>query len=1388
MQKYLGNIICTIILLFPCSVLVAQQNNNYYPNFTSVPGLPSKMVYSVFKDSRGFMWFGTENGIYRWDGYDFKIYQNDPGDSTSISGNLISQILMEDDEGNIWIGTQAGGMNIYNPNTETFTRFYREAEFQFDFDFNWVHVALCDKDGDIWLAAELSGGIINFNKSTGTITSYWLNTDDSTSWMNRVSLIHEDRTGKLWVGTYKGLYLFDKETGTFLNPGSVIKMPEVLSNIIINCIFEDREGILWIGTNTGLYKLNVENNTVEHFRYDENNPQSLCNDFIIKLYDNLGDDGKSLWIITPIRINKLDKSSGIFTRFINDPDDPKSRVCNAMFDWLLDDNGILWAASGFGAVRCNLNTNPFSEFQIGPFGQDTYVYEAMVFLEDRKGNFWVGTDYSGLLKYDNNMNLISRYNYDPSNPNSISYYMVFTLFKNSDSLFWIGTAQSMDVFDEENDRFLHCSLPSDIPFSYIRPNDIYEDKSGMLWIAATCGIYYQYKQDFLDTSFKLHPDFASSYVDLRTIVEDSYGNIWFGSSGSGLYVLTPENRETLTLVNIVHKPDDITSISDDVVWSSYVDINNVLWFGTANGLNRYDPVSEQFIHFNDENGLEAKFIYYIEGDDRGNLWLSTEKGILRFNLLSDTTGHSKLLETADGLPFEENYHFKLYKSRDGKIYVGGRWASGNGYYCFHPDSLKDNEYVPPVVITELLVNNKPFKPDSNITVMKHLQLRHNQNFFSVKFAALDYINPSKNEYAYMLAGFDEEWIYSKNRRMANYTNVPAGDYVFRAKGSNNDGVWNEAGVSLKITIFPPPWKTWWAYSFYGIFIVAVFYSILRYYFRRQQLLHKLALEQVQTEKLEELDRMKSRFFANISHEFRTPLTLILGPLEKLRTQISEGAKKDLDMMQRNARRLQNLINQLLSLSKLESGKMKLQAQEVNIVSLVNGYVQSFESLARQKKIEFKFSSSETNIPIFVDKDKIEKILYNLLSNAFKFTGEGGRIEVEITPPGPPCFAPLKLRESEEGDGRGVNIKISDTGRGIPREQLEHIFDRFYQADDSYNKDQEGTGIGLALAKELVELHHGSITVQSEPGKGTTFSFTLPLGKEHLKQGERNVKEDAKEEKMHPDIPVPEPAILDTYIEDDIDKSDDKPLLLVVEDNNDLRYYMRSFLNEDYRILEAPDGVLGFEKAINNLPDLVISDVMMPKMDGMEFTRRLKSDERTSHIPVILLTAKATMENKLEGLETGADDFLTKPFDPQELLVRIRNLIKQREKLKEKYKSRFVFHNEKEQDKVLSVDDKFLTRAKHFIDQNLSDPELSVERFAQHMAMSQSQLYRKLKALIDLSPNEFIRSLRLQKAAKLLLKRTGNVAEIAYEVGFNNPSYFAECFLKHFGKLPSEYIR
>jgi signal transduction histidine kinase/DNA-binding response OmpR family regulator len=654
-----------------------------------------------------------------------------------------------------------------------------------------------------------------------------------------------------------------------------------------------------------------------------------------------------------------------------------------------------------------------------------------------------------------------------------------------------------------------------------------------------------------------------------------------------------------------------------------------------------------------------------------------------------------------------------------------------------------------------------------------------------------------------MMGVDPDWVYTDaSRRFATYTRLAPGKYTFRIKASNNDGVWNENGLSVRIVITPPWWRTVWAYALYLLLFVSVIYASYRFLLNRARTRQLLRFEHLEAEKLRDLDRMKSQFFANISHEFRTPLTLILGPVEKLLAKTGDAkVRQDLSMVLRNARRLQRLISQLLDLSRLEAGKMSLHTREEDVVALVKQYVQHFESQATIKGINLRFSAAAGPIRAYIDREKIENIVYNLVSNAFKFTPGDGEINVSV------AELPLSRADSAEGvkfDCRHgyVKIAVRDTGCGIRADRIGRIFDRFFKADDSTTREHEGTGIGLALTRELVELHKGKISVRSVEGRGSTFIVLLPLGKDHLKAGEI-----AAEPADHLEgTGLGESAMVERVRKKSITRLNgaegeytvsagggQKPgarstrksaIILIIEDNADLRAYIRDILYSENRILEAADGAQGLDAAVESIPDLIISDVVMPRMDGFELCRRLKTDERSSHIPVILLTARASGESKLTGLETGADDYIIKPFDSRELSARVKNLIEQRRKLRERFSQAVTL--KPSEIAVTSADEKFLRRAIDIIENHLSDADFRVDQFGREIGLSRVQLHRKLRALTGKSATGFIRAIRLQRAVVLLEHRYGNISEIAYEVGFSKPSYFAECFRKQFGCLPSEY--
>jgi len=732
------------------------------------------------------------------------------------------------------------------------------------------------------------------------------------------------------------------------------------------------------------------------------------------------------------------------------------------------------------------------------------------------------------------------------------------------------------------------------------------------------------------------------------------------------------------------------------------------------------------------------------------------------------------------------------------------YAHGNKFSTFYPSKLKISEYIPSVRITDFQLFNKSVQIgpkdisplQKSISETKQIVLSHEQSIFTFEFATLDYSAPLKNMYAHKMDGIDPDWVLSDaTRRFATYTNLDPGEYTFLVKGSNSHGVWNEKPTSIKVIINPPWWQTSWAYLIYVILFCLTIYSLRAYDLKRQRLKHALELEHEHAEELEQVDQMKSKFFANISHEFRTPLTLIEGPVKQLvEGSFSGNIKAQYRLILRNTRRLLRMINQILDLSKIDAGHMNLRASLINVVPLLKGLVMTFASKADQKNITIDLGIAENEIPLFLDKEKFETIITNLMSNALKFTPENGKIGVSLRithPPSSPFFKgeiDSPLRESENNSkfqiskAALVEISISNTGPHIPPERLDKIFNRFSHFDETKHSNHESTGIGLALTKELVELHKGSIQVMSTADEGTTFSLTFHLGSEHLTPDQILDNDAVLASNDKPDFEVsPEKPVVITPT-----PQSDKPVILMVDDNDDVRQFVHSGLESSFSFIEAENGLKGYKSAAEEIPDLIISDVMMPEMDGFELCGKLKQDERTSHIPVILLTARAATPDKLRGLETGADDYIAKPFSTEELLIRVRNLIDQRERIHEHFQKEH--HIQPDDIPLRSLDKQFMIKAMEVIEGKMEDPTFDVEEFVDNLHLSRSVLYRKIKALTGESVKHFIRTVRLNRAASILKSKSASVTETAYQVGFRNPAYFAECFQKQFGVSPSQYSR
>jgi signal transduction histidine kinase/ligand-binding sensor domain-containing protein/DNA-binding response OmpR family regulator len=1338
----------------------AQPPVLQFEHLTTKDGLSDNHVWAIHQDRYGFMWFGTEGGLNRYDGQTVKVYGSNLDDSASLDISWVKDIC-EDAQGNLWVA--AVGLHKYNREKDNFQRYGltpRRVVIQ--------RLLYDESENALWVGT--TNGLYRFDLTSRTFEPIDLGTDSRDF---QVRSIVDDHTGNLLLATNARsvLFIFNKRTR---------KTTRLLRQFGGGrSVLPDDNGIIWIGTSNGLVKYDAVRDVAALLGEREKGLPNLAYAVQTMAYDSVG----RFWIGT--RGHGLNLFEREHNRFVPIQFSPYGPLTNelSILSLYVDRSGNVWVGTNNGVEKLSRWTKPFRHYVHNNLTTNSVVQgEVRCIAEDAVDNLWVVTQNGALSRLDQTRSHFRDYTELFEREGRVRI-----VYETRDRTFWAGGMNGLFTWDPVTRNIKRHRLVKDG-----RPADnvlaLHEDSHGSLWIGTFAGVC---RYDRAAGQYRW-------YEGLRVwkIHEDRTGSIWISASDSSGYVFCEYDR---TRDRFIRRLQDVSPRIGRRVNCLHRDSDDRLWLGMGKGLAVFHPEGDSAtLVFDKDRGGHT--VFGILEDDSRNLWMSTSVGLATYNPQTNTIRSYPF----PGLSLEA-LQTGFHRTKIGEFVFG----LGNGFVIFHPDSIHDNPTIPPIVITDFKLFDEavsigadsPLK--KNILTTDHIDLTYDQNTLTFEFAALDFTSPSENQYAYKLEGFDNDWVDAGTRNSAHYTNVPPGEYVFMVKGSNNDGVWNEQGASLAIIITPPWWKTTWAFIGYGIFILSSLYAIRRYEMNRLALRNQVKLDEVRLKEREEADRVKSRFFANISHEFRTPLTLIKGPIEGMLADEREEKKlQQLGMMRRNADRLLRLINQLLDLSKLEAGAMSIRASRGNIVSFVKGIASSFESSAGMRGIKVTTESDAEEIEAYFDRDKLEKILTNLLSNALKFTPDGGSVTVRChserseesaiqkrdssVAACPPSLSNWGRRALPQNDrySRGfVSITISDTGIGIPADELPRVFDRFYQVDQSQTREYEGSGIGLALTKELVELHHGTISVRSEVGKGTEFTVSLPLRREHLKDDEVITTEET-EQQVIPTSPVG--AIRESPLREETeevvaDKS--LPIILIIEDNADVRAYMREYLVKSYQVLEAHDGAEGIEKARETIPDLIISDVMMPKKDGYEVCKTLKLDEKTSHIPIILLTARAGTENKIEGLETGADDYLTKPFDAKELLVRVKNLIQTRKKLRERFSVGRVL--KPGEITVTSIDDAFLKKAGATIEKHISQEEFGVEEFAQEMNMSRSQLLRKLTALTGLSVRDFIRYIRLHRAWELLKKNAGTVAEIAYEVGFSSPAYFTKCFHEQFGIVPSE---
>jgi signal transduction histidine kinase/ligand-binding sensor domain-containing protein/DNA-binding response OmpR family regulator len=1439
--------------------IIPQTNSQQHLRFEHIgqkQGLAQKGISCFAQDKQGYLWLGTSNGLLRYDGYEFRTFKHQPGDSTTIHRNEISALFV-DSRGWLWIGT-SNGLSCYDQNTDCFLQISTLSESFEKLQF-CVNTICEDETGAIWTGTYY--GLIRFSipddlvlgkqnvasvllekRVTENLTHILIDSQDSTSYDNDISTMLLDNRGILWFGTPYGLkLLLPAISGKSLSLGTSWKVMDiqkfketpqaVLSGTILQ-LLEDTTGAIWVSTQKGLTRIDVQM---------KNSPEALSlefKDYPIKdnwrffrkdvLFEFFGDNGSKIWI------GRSDQAFAVF--------DPNSET--------------------FSNYDRNQDNN--SEGQI--------PNNVLSIYRDRSGVIWIGTARDGLFKYDPHKNGFSNYHPALEKIPQISAINLRFVFEDSHEGLWIGH-ETLYRCNRVTGEIIAKFLPFFPKTLWDFKNDILEDRTGIIWIAGEgLGLYrFDPVQNRIIAHYSLNDSGDTTQINdnVTALTLDQHGNIWavsiqynnekdnqgrwlqflyeFDTNGSQLnkfmIALAENNSESKKC--FVY---DLVVDSSGIVWlgtefgltrfdplsgvvkqyqnnpgksasKSYVRVNAVLidpynqqrflWLGTnGNGLLRFNKEAGIFETYSTRDGLSSNVIGSILSDNSGNLWLGTDQGISKV-VLNEESREIILVRNYDRKDGLKSTNFSFYYGQNAHKNARGEmfFAGTDGFNIFDPASL-GNLNPPPVSISNFQINFKPvsFRDSGSplrvpISNTQEIVLPFKDNTFSFELVALDFHTPGKNLYAYKLEGFQKNWIDIGNSRNAIFTQVEPGKYTFRAKAANSYGVWNDEGVSLKITILPPWYRTWWAYVIYVFLTLGIIYGWRRFELNRREAKHRFKLKNVEAQKLQELDKMKSRFFANISHEFRTPLTLILGPLEKFLSNVKDKKEKqNLNLMQRNAKRLLKLINELLDLSKLESGQMTLQVTQLDIIQHLKKCLAFFESAANDKGINLKFQTEEESVIGFFDADKLQKIFVNLISNAVKFTLEGGDVFVSVVidnsyiPPGPPSkggvhfVSPFEGRRCPKGRGlRGMlEIKVKDTGIGIAKNRLSQIFNRFYQTEDSHTG--EGTGIGLALTKELVELHHGVINVESEQGKGTTFKVCLPLGKDHLKP--EKILEPPEQPTEIDTINIPDPLMTNGQLTNsqitNPPTTINDTIVLVVEDNADMRAYISGQLKEDFKILEAVNGEQGIKMAIENIPDLIISDVMMPKKNGYELCQALKTDERTSHIPIILLTAKAALDDKLSGYQTGADDYMFKPFHAEELLLRSQNLIRTRQQLCLRY-SQAPIIKPKELG-ISAVDQSFLQKVIEIVQDNLTQENFGVEELGKKIGMSASTLRRKFRGLLNQHPKLFIRTIRLQHAHQMLEAAAGNVTEIALATGFENPAYFAQCFKEKYGISPSEFKR
>jgi len=1299
----------------------------YFKHYQVENGLSNNSVECILQDSDGFLWFGTINGLNRFDGYTFKTFHNDPEDSTSIGSNFI-RCLYNDNHNTIWVGTNKG-IYTYNKIEEKFS-LIKPVPIG-----NSTQIK-SDARGYYWFIIDFS--IYSYQPETGKVKSYTLHGTKPVATSIAITPGND-----LWVSTSKGsLEKYVPSLDSFVTysvyenkssalPTSLEKICPINDETFL--LGTDREGVKSFDVKTKTYTGIITSNQEK-------------TGIFVREFIKAGDD--VYWIGTETGIYIYNISNGSVTHLQKEFDNPYSVSDNVVFTFCKDREGGLWVGTYLGGI--NYLPKQFISFEkffpqlTSPSISGNAVHEI---CKDRFGNFWIGTEDRGVNKI--NIEKKSFTSFMPTGKKgSISYHNIHGLLPTGNEL-WIGTFEhGLDVMDILTGKVIrHYNAGTDE--NSLKSNfivTIYQTKAKEILVGTWDGLF---RYDRSNDNFFTIPELRLAHI--QAILEDDQGLVWYCTQGDGIYCYDPNTKR---YSNFKYDLANENSLTDNHVNGIFQDSRKNLWFATEAGLCKFEKSKKKFTRFTTKNGLPDNLIFRILEDDKNNLWVSTSKGLVSF---SPDAGTIKTYKQSNGLLSDQFNYNSSFRDTDGMMYFG----SVRGLIAFNPSHFVRNISVPPVYITGFQVNNKELSVDNelsplkeSITYTQHISLPYDQSTISIDFAALSYTVPEMNEYAYKMDGLDKDWTYLKTNRKAYYTKLPPGQYTFMVRGSNGSGVWNQKQVDIIINILPPIWASTWAYIAYAIVIIGVSFLLIRYYLLRTQEQSRRKIELLEIEKEREIYHAKIEFFTNVAHEIRTPLTLIKMPLDKLikKQNHHPEIKENLKTMEKNTNRLIDLTNQLLDFRKTETDKFSLNFVKTDISDLLRETFSNFQPASEQKNLAFKLEIPRIALQAFVDPEALKKILSNLVNNAIKYAET--KVLVQLLP--------------FNSEDTVFTIEIKNDGYIIPYDQKEKIFEPFYRLKET--EKEAGTGIGLPLSRSLAESHKGILDLKKPDNNLNVFSLVLPIHQDK----EFNLQNDEPENVVTKEdfVPEDEGAAL-------------RPTILFVEDNREILDFICRELHADYTVRKAFNGKEALDILQNENIQLVISDIMMPVMDGLELCRRIKTNLEYSHIPIILLTAKNTLHSKIEGLEVGADAYIEKPFAFEHLQAQISNLLTNRIKIKEYFASSPLAHI-----KTIGyskADKTFLEKLNTVIHDNLTNIDIDVENLAKIMNMSRATFYRKIKALSNLTPHELINIARLKRAAELLAEGNYKVYEVSSMVGYSLQTNFARDFHKQFGMTPTEYV-